>query len=207
MTATKIVAIVGTYRRGRVIDTAVDQLLVDVQREGADVEKIMLLDEHIEFCANCRACTQEPGQHRGACPFTDDMDALLEKLDAADAIVLASPINFGNVTALMKRFIERLVCYAYWPWDVAKPPRMRDKKTTKPAFLIVSSTCPAFIGRWLMVNPLKTLKAAAKCLGAKPAGSVYLGLCAVSEHETLSEKHRSILQKRAIVFRRTLCRR
>jgi multimeric flavodoxin WrbA len=37
------------------------------------------------------------------------------------AVMLGSPMNFWTVTALMKRFIERLVCYAYWPWGIVAP--------------------------------------------------------------------------------------
>lgn len=186
--AKKIVAIAGTYRRGGTVDTAVDALLSAAEQEGIEIEKILLLDRHIEFCTNCRACTQHPGPQRGACPLNDDVDGILDKLEAADGIVLASPINFGNVTAIMKRFIERLVCYGYWPWDVFKPPQMRIKKPTKPAVLITSSTCPAFIGRWLMSNPLKTMKAAAKCLRAKPVGTLYFGSVGVRKAQTLDER-------------------
>jgi multimeric flavodoxin WrbA len=46
------------------------------------------------------------------------MGAILDEIAASDAVVLASPMNFWTVTALMKRFIERLVCFAYWPWGM-----------------------------------------------------------------------------------------
>ena len=78
--------------------------------------KIYLIDKHIEFCANCRTCTQQEGQTRGQCSTIDDMRGILDEIERPDAIVLASPMNFWTVTAIMKRFIERLVCYAYWPW-------------------------------------------------------------------------------------------
>ena len=202
--AKKIVAIVGTYRPGRVIDSAVDELLRSAQSEGVQTEKIMLLDKHIEFCSNCRMCTQQPGQTRGVCPLDDQMNDLLDKLEAADAIVLASPINFGNVTALMKRFIERLVCYAWWPWDLQKAPVLRVKKATKPAVLVTASACPAFIGRWLMANPRKTLKAAAKCLGAKPFASLYFGLVATGKDEILPESKRVKTRQQGIRLARAL---
>ena len=53
---------------------------------------------------------------RGKCVHNDDMDEILRAVDAADAVVLAAPTNFFNVNALTRRFIERLVPYAYWPW-------------------------------------------------------------------------------------------
>lgn len=186
--AKKIVAVVGTYRPGHVIDTAVDELLAGAEKAGAQVEKIMLLDKHIEFCTNCRACTQKDGPERGECPIEDDMSEILDTLEAADGIVFASPINFGTVTALMKRFIERFVCYAYWPWDIKKPPAMRIRKCTKPAVLITSSMCPAFIGRLLMANSLKTMKQAARCLGVHPFAKLYFGMTAIRADDTLGSK-------------------
>ncbi len=184
----KIVAIVGTYRSGHVIDKAVDELLAGAEQAGAQVEKIMLLDKHIEFCTNCRACTQTEGSQRGECPIQDDMDGILDTLDAADGVVFASPINFGTVTALMKRFIERFVCYAYWPWGVPKGPRVRATKAKKPAVLIASSMCPAFIARWAMPNATKTMKSAIGCLGAKPIGKLHFGMVAINSKDGPKDK-------------------
>lgn len=72
MMGKKVVAIVGTYRRGRAGDSAVDEILRGAKSRGAET-------------------------------------------DSADALVLASRVNVGTVTAVMKRFSERLVACAYWP--------------------------------------------------------------------------------------------
>ena len=55
--ARKIVAIVGTYRKGKVIDSAASEVLRGAESRGAETEKIHLIDKHIEFCNNCRMCT------------------------------------------------------------------------------------------------------------------------------------------------------
>ena len=115
----KVVGIGGSYRKGKIIDGAVSAILEGVKSKGAETQKIDLLDKHIEFCTNCRSCSQVKGQGRGKCVHNDEMDSILTDIDNADAIVLGSPINFSNVTAIMKRFIERLIPYAYWPWGKA----------------------------------------------------------------------------------------
>lgn len=205
MNRKKIVAVVGTYRSGRTIDTAVEELLSAARQEGVDTETISLLDKKIEFCTNCRTCTQIPGDKRGDCPIQDDMGEILTTLEEADGLVLASPVNFGNVTGLMKRFIERLVCYAYWPWDCSCGPKHRIKKAFKPAVLITSTACPAIIGRRLTAaNPLKTMKMAARCLGAKPAGTLYFGLMGVDKEQTLGEKDRLKSRRRGIRLARAI---
>lgn len=186
--ARKAVAIVGTYRKGRVIDSAVSEILRGLEAEGVETETIHLLDAQIEFCTNCRACTQEPGEMRGQCPLKDDMEGILEQIDQADVVVLASPINFGTVTALMKRFVERLVCTAYWPWNSHGYPKPRNKRKTRHAILVTSSACPGFIGRWLMPSSLSVLKQAARCLLAKVYKTLYFGMVADAKEDRLNDK-------------------
>jgi len=83
--AGKIVAIVGTYRKGKVIDTLASEVLRGAADGGAETEKIYLVDKHIEFCENCRTCVQEKDVgRRGTCVHDDDMAGILDKVDAAD---------------------------------------------------------------------------------------------------------------------------
>jgi NAD(P)H-dependent FMN reductase len=184
----KVVAIVGSYRKGHVTDTAVSAVLKGAQEDGAETQKMYLLDKHVEFCANCRACTQQQAQTgRAKCVHDDDMEEILNEIDTADGLVLASPINFSTVTAIMKRFIERLLVFTYWPWG-SNIPRFRMKKPNKTAVIITSSGCPAWLGRILMPNALSVLKAGAKCMGAKVIKKLYFGLVASEEDHKLNEK-------------------
>ncbi len=48
----KVVGIVGSYRKGKTIDSAVSAVLEGAQAKGAETKKIYLIDEHIEFCTN-----------------------------------------------------------------------------------------------------------------------------------------------------------
>ncbi len=56
----KVVGIVGSYRKGRVIDSAVTEILKGAESSGAKTVKIYLTEKQIEFCNNCRSCMQEP---------------------------------------------------------------------------------------------------------------------------------------------------
>ena len=137
----KITAILGTYRKDGVIDAAVEEILSAAREAGAETSKVYLIDRHIEFCTNCRVCTQQEGDSRGQCRLDDGIKELLDEIERSDAIVLASPMNFWTVTAVMKRFIERLVCYAYWPWGMHGP-KIRNKLKTKWAVVVVASAAP-----------------------------------------------------------------
>lgn len=183
--AVKVVAIVGSYRKGGVIDQVVDELLASAAAAGAEVEKIYLLDTHIEFCTNCRLCTQQPGAARGICPVADQMARVLDLVEGCQGLVLASPTNIGSVTALMKRFVERLVCYAYWPWGVPSP-KPRSRGSRRRAVLVASSAAPAFMAR-LATPVMRTLKRSAELLGAKSVGTIFVGLAAMRERQTVGK--------------------
>jgi FMN-dependent NADH-azoreductase len=189
--AKKIVAIVGTYRRGKVIDTAVSEILCGAREHGAETQTIYLLDKHIEFCTNCRTCTQEKDVgRRGECVHNDDMDEILRAVDAADAVVLAAPTNFFNVNALTRRFIERLVPYAYWPWKGNSGPKYRVAKPDKIAITVTATACPALIARIVMPGSRRALKIAAKTLGARVVQSLHFDCLAETPESALSEKAR-----------------
>jgi len=188
----KVIAIVGTYRRGHIIDSAVDTLLDAASTGGAQTEKVLLLDKNIEFCKNCRCCTQQAGNQRGECVQDDDMQQILDKIDTADTVVLACPVNFFSVTAIMKRFIERLLVYIYWPWGKAIP-KIRQKQKNKKAVLVTASGCPEYLGRFLFPAVFKVLKGAADCLGARVVKKIYIGAIAMEQNQSLPDKYKKQL--------------
>ena len=183
----KVVGIVGSYRKGHVIDDAVSEVLRGAESAGAETSKIYLIDKNIEFCNNCRSCMQEEGAARGKCVFDDDMDGIMRQIDDADAIVLGSPMNFGTVTAVTKRFIERLIPFAYWPWG-EKMPKVRTKEMSKKAVVITSSAMPSVMGRIIAPGCINLLKNAAKAMGAKTQAKLWFGLAAKNAADGLNDK-------------------
>jgi multimeric flavodoxin WrbA len=182
----KITAIVGSYRKGGIIDQAVEAILDSAKESGAETEIIRLIDKHIEFCTNCRACTQDEGPGHGQCPIADDMNDILEKIDRSDALIFASPMNFWTVTAVMKKFIERLVCFAYWPWG-SHAPKVRKQLKIKPALVVCSSAAPGFLAR-ILTKMVKLLKIASNIVGAKVIGVLFIGLAAGEKESSIGKR-------------------
>jgi multimeric flavodoxin WrbA len=168
--------IVGSYRKHGITDRLVTEVLSSAEQSGALTQKIYLADTHIEFCRNCRHCTQTPGPEPGDCIHDDEMESILAAWNDCDGLVLGAPVNFYNVNALTRRFMERLTCYAYWPWGQAGP-AMRSKHRKKPAVLITSTAMPAFLGR-VSTGALRALKLTAKAMGARPVKVLFVGLAA-----------------------------
>lgn len=181
--STRILAIVGSYRKGGATEEAVEAVLAGARAQGAITQTIRLADESIQFCTNCRSCTQTPGPERGACTQHDELEEILGAIEAADALVLASPVNYWNVTALFRRFMERLLVYTYWPWG-QKAPRRRTEATPRRAVLIASAAMPGFLIP-LATGAPRALKITASMLGAKTVGALWVGLMATQPQSRL----------------------
>jgi multimeric flavodoxin WrbA/putative sterol carrier protein len=88
----------------------------ELQRLGLGLEIIHLTDHRIEYCVGCGHCLE-----RGRCWIPDDHAAVVERLLAADAVVLASPVYFFHVTAQMKTFLDRSLALGHKPRPTWKP--------------------------------------------------------------------------------------
>ncbi|MEA3411073.1 MAG: flavodoxin family protein [Pseudomonadota bacterium] len=187
---TRVLAINGSYRDDGMTDQAVDAVAGAARAAGAEVEVIALRDHPIEFCLNCRECTRHPGEAPGECVQHDGMRDLVEKIEQADAYILASPTNFSSVTAIFKRFMERLVVYAYWPWGMNAPKFRKADVPKKPALLISSCAAPGLMGRWIY-STRNQLRMTARTIGARPVGTLFTGLVSKDPHPELSARVRA----------------
>ncbi len=73
---------------------------------GAEVEWLFLKDLRINPCQSCNACKAEPIMRW--CVQQDDMGRVYELIDRSTALLIASPIYFGYVPALVKACLDRL---------------------------------------------------------------------------------------------------
>ncbi len=184
----KVVAIVGSYVRGGTADSAIDAILAGAREKGAQTHTIYLVDRHLDYCKNCRKCTQKPGVERGQCEQRDDLESILAEIEASDAIVLGSPVNYGGVTAVFRTFLERLIGYSYWPWGQPSP-KARVKRASRRAVLVATSGMPGFLIP-IFTGVSGTLHRAAQMLGAKTVGSMWIGLSAMEPLHPLSARTR-----------------
>ncbi|MEM7201688.1 MAG: flavodoxin family protein [Planctomycetota bacterium] len=168
-----IVALMGSYRRDGTVDRTVKEILSAAQAQGATTTKLDLIDHDVQFCTNCRSCCQEPGPERGRCVLDDDADAILSALERADGVILAAPVNCGDVNARTRQLFERMISLVYWPWGRPGPKPRRRPHT--PALLVTSSAAPAVLTR-LLRTPLRTLGHMAELLGARPTDRLVVGL-------------------------------
>jgi multimeric flavodoxin WrbA len=103
----KVLALIGSPRRRGNTDLLVDAALGEAAKSGHKGEKLYLYDYDIEPCLDCRACKQ--GEK--VCVLKDGMGDIYQKIDAADAIIVGTPIYWYGQTAKMKLLIDRLRPY------------------------------------------------------------------------------------------------
>ncbi len=104
----KVLVLSASPRRGGNSDLLCDQFMKGAQEVGHEVEKIFLKDKKINYCMGCGTCYNG----KKSCPQKDDMAEVLEKMIAADVIVMATPVYFYTMAAQMKTLIDR-TCSSY----------------------------------------------------------------------------------------------
>lgn len=104
----KVLILSSSPRRGGNSDVLCDRFLAGASEAGHEAEKLFLKDLKIDYCTGCGAC------YNGAkpCPQKDDAAGVLEKMVAADVIVMATPVYFYTLCAQMKTLIDR-ACARY----------------------------------------------------------------------------------------------
>ena len=98
---------------------------------GARVEKVALSGLSFSPCLECGGC-----DNSGVCVLRDDLEPLYGKIGSADALVVASPIFFGSVSAQMKMLIDRFQCR--WVAKYVLGSKRAAKKKRKGIFLSVA---------------------------------------------------------------------
>lgn len=99
----KVLILSSSPRRNGNSDTLCNEFMRGAAEGGHTVEKIFLRDKTIHYCTGCSTCSflQKP------CPQKDDAAEIIEKMVAADVIVLGTPVYFYAISAQMKTLIDR----------------------------------------------------------------------------------------------------
>ena len=103
----KIVCLLGSPNVKGCSATVAERFCQTAERSGAEVNRVVLNQLTYRGCQACMACKGKADH----CVIKDDLAAVLEAVAGADLLVMASPIYFGEVTAQLKGFIDRMYCW------------------------------------------------------------------------------------------------
>jgi multimeric flavodoxin WrbA len=104
----KLLAFVGSPRKGSNTDLLIDQVIAGVKsKREVEVEKVYLYEENLKYCTACGAHSVLGGKKE--CPLGDDMKGILKRMKEADAFIFSSPNHGRTISAAMTNFIARMM--------------------------------------------------------------------------------------------------
>jgi len=104
-TQINVVALNGSARKGGNTAILLKYVLQELENEGIHTELIELSGARIHGCLACRKCSAKK-DHR--CAQADDMgNALIEKMEQADGILLGSPTYVADISPEIKALMDR----------------------------------------------------------------------------------------------------
>jgi multimeric flavodoxin WrbA len=106
--AVKIVVLVGSRNARGQTARAAAALVEGAESAGAKAQTRLLPGLRIERCRQCNDDGWGLCRAEGRCVVADDLAGLVEELRAADAVVFATPVYFGDLAESMRAFLERL---------------------------------------------------------------------------------------------------
>lgn len=127
----KIVSLLGSPRRSGNSATIARHLLKTAEGLGAETTIFELNKLKYRGCQACYACKKGDED----CVLKDDLSAVLRSVKEADAVVLASPVYYGEITAQLKGFIDRT--YSFLLPDYLTNPKPSRFSPKKLVFVLV----------------------------------------------------------------------
>jgi multimeric flavodoxin WrbA len=128
-----LLIVLGSPRKNGNSEILAQHVAKGMEEGGGTVEYIRLAGLTLSPCQGCGGC-----EKTGECVIKDDMGAIYERADAADRILVASPVYFYALTAQTKAFIDRF--QARWSRRYLLDNRFRLEEQRKGYLLSVAAT-------------------------------------------------------------------
>lgn len=108
---TKVLAINGSPRKDGNTSILINTIFAELENGGIDTESIQIGGKKIHGCTACMKCFENQDRR---CVIQDDLlNTCIEKMIAADGILLGSPVYFLDITSEMKALIDRAGFVSY----------------------------------------------------------------------------------------------
>ena len=129
----KMLVLLGSPRKGGNSETLARKVGEAMEKEGWTVDYIRLNDLQLRSCQGCGGC-----EKTGVCVVKDDMTGVYEAVDAADRILLVSPVYFYGLSGQAKICGDRF--QARWSRKYLLGIRFRQGEARRGYLLSTSAT-------------------------------------------------------------------
>ena len=109
----KVLTIIGTSHKGNT-RAIVDLFLKEFENEKNEFEELILPNDFQYFCLGCANCILK-GEEK--CPHFNEINPIVDKIEKADLIIMATPVFVGSCTSALKALLDHLA----YMWLVHRP--------------------------------------------------------------------------------------
>lgn len=99
----KVLMLNGSPRANGNTALALNEMKAVFEKEGIEAEIVRVGNKDIRGCVACGNCSQT-----GKCVFDDIVNEIAEKFEAADGLVVASPVYYASANATLIAALDRL---------------------------------------------------------------------------------------------------
>ena len=99
----KVLMINGSPRKDGNTSVALKELEKTFLEEGVEVETVQIGMQNVRGCIACGTCMEQ-----GKCVFDDVVNELAPKFEAADGLIVASPVYYASANATLIACLDRL---------------------------------------------------------------------------------------------------
>lgn len=140
----KVLLINGSPNEKRCTYTALSEVASALEAEGVETEIAWIGREPLRGCLGCSGCAKRGD---GRCIFDDDVvNSLIEKAEAADGLVVGSPVFYAGANGALLAVLDRMF--------YAASARLRFKPAAAVASARRAGTTPALdqINKYFQIN-------------------------------------------------------
>jgi multimeric flavodoxin WrbA len=141
----RVIAFNGSPRKQWNTATLLGKALEGAASKGAETELVHLYDLDYKGCISCFACKTIGGKSYGRCAVQDDLAPVFSRIEQADALILGSPIYFGDVSGEIKSFMERLL-FQYTTYT--DPPGSLFPRKIRTGFIYTMNVSEEIMQEW-----------------------------------------------------------
>ena len=131
----KLLALLGSPHKDGATATMLKYVMQEAQQQECQITFINLYEQNIAYCNGCRTCIKT-----GNCVQKDDVQEISRLIRECDVVVLAAPVYWENVPAVVKNLFDRLLGVALE--ETKTFPKARLSKNQK-YFLLTACNTPA----------------------------------------------------------------
>ena len=106
----KVLILNGSPRVSGNTSLAVDELIKTFDKEDVETEVIQIGNQNIRGCIACSSC-----KTNGKCVFDDVVNEIAPKFEAADGLIVASPVYYASANATLIACLDRLFYSTSFP--------------------------------------------------------------------------------------------